>query len=232
MIPVITIDGPSSSGKGTVGELLAKKLGWHFLDSGALYRALALTALKQNVDLTDIFSLKELAINLNVEFVLDCKVVLGGRDISKEIRSVECGLAASKIAIIPEIREVLLDRQKNFRQAPGLVADGRDMGTGVFPDAQLKIFLTASLEERAKRRYRQLQQQGINVSLHDVFQDLQKRDERDKLRKVAPLKPAVDAKIIDTTRLAIDEVLHKILDLYYSIVVSAKAGSDDKGCST
>jgi cytidylate kinase len=216
MIPVITIDGPSGSGKGTVGELLAKRLGWHFLDSGALYRALALTALKRDVDLTDMFSLRELAINLNVEFILDCKIILMGQDISTEIRSVECGLAASKIAIIPEIRKALLDCQRNFRQAPGLVADGRDMGTVVFPDAQLKIFLKARQEERAKRRYRQLQQQGINVSLHDVFRDLQKRDKRDKLRDVAPLKPAVDAKVIDTTRLTIDEVLRKILGFYYS----------------
>jgi len=209
MIPVITIDGPSGSGKGTVGELLAKKLGWRFLDSGALYRALALTALKRDVDLTDVFSLKELAINLDIEFILDCRILLKGQDVSREIRTEECSLAASKVAVLPEIRKVLLKRQRDFRQKPGLVADGRDMGTVVFPDAQLKIFLIASQKERAERRYRQLQEQKINVSLHDVFQDLQKRDKRDELR----LKPASDAKVIDTTKLSIDKVLRKILKL-------------------
>lgn len=209
MIPVITIDGPSGSGKGTVGELLAKKLGWRFLDSGALYRALALTALKRDVDLTDVSSLKELAINLDIEFILDCRIILKGQDVSREIRTEECSLAASKVAVLPEIRKVLLKRQRDFRQKPGLVADGRDMGTVVFPDAQLKIFLIASQKERAERRYRQLQGQEINVSLHDVFQDLQKRDKRDELR----LKPASDAKVIDTTKLSIDKVLRKILKL-------------------
>lgn len=213
MIPVITIDGPSGSGKGTVGELLAKKLEWHFLDSGALYRALALTALKQRINLTDASSLKELAVNLDIEFILDCKIILKGQDVSREIRTEKCGLAASKVAVLPEIRKVLLKRQRDFRQKPGLVADGRDMGAVVFPDAQLKIFLTASQKERAERRYRQLQEQGINVSLHDVFQDLLNRDRRDELRNVAPLKPASDAKIIDTTKLSIDKVLRKILKL-------------------
>ncbi len=213
MIPVITIDGPSGSGKGTVGELLAKKLGWHFLDSGALYRALALTALKQHIDLTDVSALRELAINLDIEFILDCKIILKGQDVSREIRTEECSLAASKVAVLPEIRKVLLNRQREFRRTPGLVADGRDMGTVVFPEAQLKIFLIADQKERAERRYRQLQQQGINVSLHDVFQDLLNRDKRDELRNVAPLKPASDAKVIDTTKLTIDEVLRKILEL-------------------
>jgi len=214
MIPVITIDGPSGSGKGTVGELLAKKLGWHFLDSGALYRALALTALKRDVKLTDIPSLKELAINLDVEFVLDCKIILKGQDISKEIRTEECSLAASKVAVLPEIRKALLNQQRNFRKTPGLVADGRDMGTVVFPDAQLKIFLIAGQKERAKRRYIQLQQHGINVSLHNVFRDLQRRDRRDELRDIAPLKPALDAKVINTSKLNVDGVLRKILELY------------------
>jgi cytidylate kinase len=212
MIPVITIDGPSGSGKGTIGQLLAKKLGWHFLDSGALYRILALAALKQHIDLTDIKALEQLALNLDVQFA-NGKIILMGQDVTKEIRSEECSIAASKIAAEPKVRAALLIRQRAFRQAPGLVADGRDMGTVVFKDAKLKIFLTASQEQRALRRFQQLQEQGINVSLAAVSADLGQRDKRDQERIISPLKPAKDAIIIDTTLLSIDEVLNKVMEL-------------------
>ncbi len=212
MISVITIDGPSGSGKGTISQLLAKKLGWHFLDSGALYRILALAALKQHIDLLDAEVLEQLALNLDLQFT-NGKIILMGQDVTDEIRSEPCSVAASKVAALPKVRKALLKRQRDFRQAPGLVADGRDMGTVVFPDAKLKIFLTASQEQRALRRYRQLQEQGINVSLSDVSDDLSQRDKRDQERTIAPLKPAKDAIIIDTTKLSIDEVLNKVMEL-------------------
>lgn len=219
-IPVITIDGPSGSGKGTISKLLAQKLGWHLLDSGALYRVLALAAVKQGIDLGDVSALHELALNLPVEFVglenSKSKILLDGEEITAAIRTEACSKSASKVAVIPKVRAALLERQRQFQQLPGLVADGRDMGTVVFPDAKCKIFLTASCEERAQRRCKQLQEQGISVSLRAVLQDLMARDARDKDRKVSPLKPAKDAITVDTTDLDVEEVLQKIVEIYRS----------------
>jgi len=224
-IPVITIDGPSGTGKGTVSKLLATKLGWHFLDSGVLYRALAFALIKSpKIDLTDSNALENLLIKLEVSFPLnqkniccDTHVKFLGSEVSKALRSEECGNMASKIAILKEVRAVLLDWQRTFKKVPGLVADGRDMGTVVFPDATLKIFLSARTEERALRRYKQLKECGINVNLDKILEDLTSRDERDTKRSLAPLKPADDAIIIDTTEFSIDEVLRKIMDYYGSM---------------
>ncbi len=215
-IPVIAIDGLSGSGKGSVSKLLAKRLNWHLLDSGALYRAVALLVIEQNLSLDDLPKLISVAENMQIEFVgidnsQSQKILLNKRDISEVIRLEDCGNLASRIAAIPEIRSVLIDRQRSLRQAPGLVADGRDMGTKVFKDANLKIFLTADPEERAKRRLLQLQDLGISATLSSVLADLKARDLRDSERPVSPLKPDADAVIIDTTKLSIDEVLQQIL---------------------
>lgn len=215
MSPVITIDGPTGAGKGTIGKLLAEKLNWHFLDSGAIYRVLALAALQQNIKIDNHEALESLASTLDLEFIdkknKPQKILFRGIDVSAAIRQEGCGVFASEIAILPRIRTALLDTQRRFRTRPGLVADGRDMGTIVFPDAILKIFLTAGTRERAIRRYQQLQEKGINVSLHDVELDLVDRDMRDEKRIVAPLKPSSDAFIIDATNLSIDEVLQTII---------------------
>ena len=210
-IPVITIDGPSGSGKGTISKLLAKKLGWHYLDSGALYRVVALAAIKQNIEYTNVLELEKIVLNLDVVFAGQ-HITLNGVNVTKEIRTETCGIAASQVAAIPVVRSTLLERQRKFRQSPGLVADGRDMGTVVFPDAATKFFLTASREERAKRRYQQLQEQELHVSLRDTLQDIDERDARDEQRSISPLAPAEGAITIDTTDLSINGVLQTIMD--------------------
>ncbi|WP_181297458.1 (d)CMP kinase [Pseudomonas sp. Q2-TVG4-2] len=215
-VPVITIDGPSGSGKGTVAALLAAKLGWNFLDSGALYRLLAFAARNHGVDLTNEEALKVLAAHLDVQFGADkhghgMQIVLEGEEVTQEIRNEQVGAGASQVAALPVVREALLQRQKAFREPPGLVADGRDMGTVVFPDAPLKIFLTASAEERARRRFLQLKAKGDDVNLASLLDEIRARDERDTQREVAPLKPADDAVQLDSTDLSIEQVLGQIL---------------------
>lgn len=218
-IPVITLDGPTGSGKGTVGQLLAKHLGWHFLDSGALYRLTALAAMQGNIDLNDETKLAALASGLDVQFNVTLagktgRICLQGMDVTDAIRTEQCGEAASKISVFLAVRAALLERQRTFRQAPGLLADGRDMGTVVFPDASLKVFITASAKERAQRRYKQLKEKGVHVNLAEVLDELLIRDKRDQDRSIAPLKPADDALILDTTDMSIEQVVNKIL-LYY-----------------
>jgi cytidylate kinase len=216
-VPVIAVDGPGGAGKGTVSALLARHLGYALLESGALYRALALAASNRQVSTADVPALTTLAAMLDVSFDNDAagrpRVFLDGSDVSRALRAETCGEAASRLASIPAVRQALLQRQRAFRRPPGLVAEGRDMGTVVFPDAQLKIFLTASLEERARRRYKQLMEQGLSAKLDGLLDELATRDERDAERQVAPLKPAEDAVIIDSTGLDIDEVFARILDL-------------------
>jgi CMP/dCMP kinase len=217
VIPVITIDGPSGTGKGTLCYMLADHLNWHVLDSGSIYRVLAYAAKHKGLDFNDVPSMVELAHNLNVKFETDphlkCTVILDNREVYKEIRSEQCGQDASKIAAIPAIREALLARQRAFAQMPGLVTDGRDMGTIVFPNATLKIYLHATPEIRANRRYLQLKDSGIDVSLAEVINELTMRDERDTSRQHAPLKPAADAILIDTTGLTIVQVFNNVLKL-------------------
>lgn len=207
---VITIDGPSGSGKGTVAGLLAEHLQWHLLDSGALYRVLALAAEKHQVAFTDEAGLEALAMTLDVQFVQQ-RIIFEGVDISDAIRTVAVGANASKIATLPGVRSGLLRRQQDFRQPPGLVADGRDMGTVVFADAPLKVFLTANAEERARRRYLQLKEKGEAVTLSSLLEEIRARDERDTNRAIAPLKPAEDAIILDSTAMTIEQVLERIL---------------------
>lgn len=214
-IPIITIDGSSGSGKGAISYLLAKKLNWHLLDSGAVYRVLAFASMKKHISSNDIPALISLAKNLNIEFIshgeVAQKIIFEGEDVTTLIRQEECGNVASKIASFPEVRAILVDYQRSFCKVPGLIADGRDMGTVIFPDAMVKIFLTAAVEERAKRRLLQLQDQGINATLGDVLRDLVARDKRDCNRLVSPLKPHPAAMIIDTTKLSINEVLQQVL---------------------
>jgi len=216
--PVITIDGPSGSGKGTVSQIVARCLGWRFLDSGALYRLLALAAERHAVDAGQEGALATLAAHLDVEFASgeaggEARVLLEGEDVTQAMRSEACGNAASRLAALPAVREALLERQRAFRRPPGLVADGRDMGTVVFPEAGLKIFLTASAGERAKRRYKQLKEKGMDVNLPRILDEIASRDERDSRRAVAPMRPAQDAVVLDTTTLAIDGVVQRVLDL-------------------
>jgi CMP/dCMP kinase len=216
LAPVICIDGPSGSGKGTVASLVARKLGWCLLDSGALYRLLAFAATNHGVDLTNEEALKLLAAHLDVQFVAageghGQQIILEGEDVTEAIRNERVGAGASQVAALPAVREALLQRQQAFREVPGLVADGRDMGTVVFPDAPLKIFLTASADERARRRYLQLKAKGDDVSLSSLLEEIRARDERDTQRAVAPLKPAADAIQLDSTELSIEQVLERIL---------------------
>lgn len=211
--PVITIDGPSGTGKGAISHLLAESLHWHLLDSGALYRLVGVGAQENGILLNDINQLKRFTIEMEVFFsrLYEGSLELNGEDITTVIRQESSGDLASQVAVIPEIREALYERQLAFRQMPGLVADGRDMGTVVFPDAVQKFFLTASLEVRAQRRYKQLINKGLSVNLRDLLQDIETRDERDSLRAVSPLAPADDALVIDTTDLNIDQVFNEVL---------------------
>ncbi|WP_279129542.1 (d)CMP kinase [Photobacterium phosphoreum] len=212
--PVITVDGPSGAGKGTLCMLLAEKLGWNLLDSGAIYRVLALAALHHGVDTESEDALVPLAAHLDVQFVAKgelVRVILEGEDVSDTLRTEKVGNAASKVAALPRVREALLRRQRAFNEQPGLVADGRDMGTVVFTSAEVKIFLDASAEERATRRMNQLQKKGLDVSFTSLLSEIQERDYRDRNRAVAPLRPADDALVLDSTEMSIEQVLEKVL---------------------
>lgn len=212
-IPVIAIDGPSASGKGTVAALVAQALGFHYLDSGAIYRVTAYAAQRAGVSLEDEHALAELAQGLNLRFD-GVEIYLDGVPVGDAIRTEEAGRAASRIAAMPVLRAALLERQRAFRQAPGLVTDGRDMGSVVFPDATLKIFLTASCEERAKRRYKQLIEKGFDANLAALFQDLSERDARDAARAAAPLRQTADAALLDTSGLTISQAVERVLQGY------------------
>ena len=227
LMPVITVDGPSGSGKGTVCRLLAEKLGWDVLDSGAIYRVLALAALHHQIALDNEEALVPLAANLDVQFLVDSqtnagKVILEGEDVSTTIRNEEVGAAASKVAALPRVREALLRRQRAFRTENGLIADGRDMGTVVFPDAPLKIYLTASADERARRRFVELNERGLDVTLSGLLEDIQARDERDMNRAVAPLVPADDAIELDTSELNAQQAFDKVMTLLDAAIVEGK----------
>jgi cytidylate kinase len=224
--PVLTLDGPGGSGKGTVGQRLASRLAWHFLDSGALYRAVALLARQAGVGCDDTAALARLAHELDVAFEPredePARVILNGVDVSKALRTEEMGRAASEVAVLPGVRRALLDKQRALRRSPGLVADGRDMGTVVFPDAVLKIFLSATPEARAERRYKQLKDKGFDVSLARLAEEIHARDARDAEREASPLKPADDACIIDTSRLTIAEVVAGIMRLLRARLETAR----------
>ena len=216
--PVLAIDGPSGSGKGTISARVADALGWHLLDSGALYRAVGFAASMAGLDLSDTDAVTRCAETTKISFRDpkdggETRVFVNSHDATAEIRTETCGAAASAIAAIPSVRTALFDKQRSFRRSPGLVADGRDMGTVIFPDAEHKVFLTAGAEERAKRRYKQLKEKGLSVTLSSLLREIEARDVRDAGRAVAPLKPADDAILIDSTGMSIDAVVAKVLEL-------------------
>lgn len=213
-VPVITIDGPSGVGKGTLAQYLTSKTGFHLLDSGAIYRALAFGAVKNQLALDDVPGLVTLAQTLPVEFMA-ASILYEGEDVTSQVRTEEVAGVASTVAVIPDVRAALMARQKAFAQLPGLVADGRDMGTVVFPNADLKIYLTASAEIRAERRVKQLKNQGVSANIHQITRDIEERDERDLNRKTAPLRPADDAIIVDTSNLNIEDVCKKVESLLW-----------------
>jgi len=216
MFAVITIDGASGAGKGTIAQAVARKLGWQILDSGSLYRLTALASVKEAVSLDYEVAIENLVRNLDVRFESTdsgLRILLKGEDVSEAIRAEEMGMMASKVAAMQGVRAALLERQRDFSTAEGLVADGRDMGTTVFPDAALKVFMTASVEERAQRRFKQLKEKGISVNIAALVEDLKLRDEQDANRKISPLKPADDAVMLDTTSMTIEQVTQQIFDL-------------------
>ncbi len=215
--PVLTVDGPGGSGKGTVCRLVQARTGWHLLDSGAIYRALAVAADRRGLSVAEEAELVDLAHYLALEFRPDeggePRVLLAGDDITSALRAEQTGNLASQLAVVPAVRQALLARQRAFRASPGLIADGRDMGTVVFPDATVKVFLTATVEERARRRHKQLKEQGVGGNLADLLKEISERDQRDRSRSVAPLIPAEDAVVLDTTGASIETVVDRVMRL-------------------
>jgi CMP/dCMP kinase len=214
-IPILTIDGPSGAGKGTVSRIVAKTLGWHYLDSGSIYRSLAIAVLQKDVDLSNVDEILSIAQAMDLAYECGDELIvkLNGEDITTQLSTEATGNVASIVAAIPEVRQVLLQKQKDFKKLPGLVADGRDMGTVVFPDADIKIFLTASVAKRAERRYKQLMEKGIDVNILQITREIEARDCRDKERLTAPLAQAEVALFIDSSAMTIDEVIAQVLSL-------------------